>query len=135
MGQIKYRNALEKDIPDIFSFEAKYMMEIEPDNYQRWLHAKEKNYTLLQDNLQNMIVAENDGEIFGHSYWSVINNKPYIFSVYVCPTHRDKGAARTLISKIEEKIVASNFNMCFLSTHQNNPAKIFFTKIGYEVYD
>lgn len=131
MSTIKYRNALEEDIPIIYGFEANYMKEIEPENYQLWFNAKEKNHSLIQENLRNILVSEYEETIIGHSYWSIIKSEPHIFSIYVSPTFRDKGIARNLLSLIEQEIISMNFKMCFLSTRKNNPAQEFFIKLGY----
>lgn len=135
MSKIKYRNASHKDISKIYHFEACYMQEIEPENFQAWSNAKTNNYNLLIENIKNMYIAENESGMIGHCYWSFIDSTPYIFSIYITQKYRNKGIARELLKLIENQIKANGFKICLLSTRENNPAKSLFNKLGYHIIE
>ena len=132
--EFKYRKALEKDIPEIYNFEANYMKEVEPENYQAWANTKKTTYNLVLENLDNINIAVIGGVLIGHCYWSMLNSQPHIFSIYVMPKYRNKGVAKKLLTAIENDICSKNFNACFLSALENNPAKKFFYKAWVQAH-
>ena len=128
---ISLRNALQADLHKVYEFEASYIHELEPDNYQRWSQARDKNFSLLLDNLENMLVAETNNTLVGYGYWSILNRLPHIFSIYVVPEFRNQKVAHQLLLKLEKQIQQLGYTQAELMTLEFNPARQFFIKHGY----
>ncbi|WP_420592178.1 GNAT family N-acetyltransferase [Bacterioplanoides sp.] len=128
---ISFRKALKTDLHKVYEFEASYIRELEPENYQRWAQAKDKNFSLLQDNLANMLIAETSNTLVGYGYWSILNQLPHIFSIYVVPEFRNQKVAHQLLLKLEKQIQQHGYTQSELMTLEFNPARQFFIKHGY----
>lgn len=125
------RKAQKSDIEVIYLFERQYIIEHEINQLERWEKVREKTMNTLEKNISRMFVAVSKGNILGQGFWSMHNQNPCIFSIYVPKEHRKKGIATTLIRKMENQILECDNNIVKLSTLVSNPAQFLFNKLGY----
>ncbi|GKX30887.1 hypothetical protein SH1V18_33670 [Vallitalea longa] len=131
-SKILIRLAEESDIDEVYLMEREYIIEHEFEQLFRWDSAKERNMKMMLDNIHRMFVATIDSKVIGHSYWSIYNDDPCVFSIYISKNYRNMGIATDLMIKVEEQIYKSNYKKITLSTLETNPAQYLFNKLNYE---
>ncbi len=98
----------------------------------KWDSCRDDSMKRLKENLDRMFVAVVDDQAVGHSYWSLLEDKPCIYSIFVMNEARRMGIASALMDKCESQILASGYNQAGLSTMVTNPAQYAFLRMGYE---
>lgn len=126
------RLAKESDIDQVYLMEREYIIEHENEQLARWDSAKERNMKMLQDNIHQMFVSTIDDKIAGFGYWSIHNDDPCVFSIYISKDHRKMGMATELMDNMEKQIHKSGYTKMTLSTLETNPAQYLFNKLNYE---
>lgn len=132
LPEIKYRKAIESDLPQIYFFEQEYIKEIEPEDLEKWLKAEKKIKAQITKSMGKSFTAEVDSEMIGHCFWDFYEDEPHIYSIYVSKAHRRKGVAIKLLALAEADIYANGLRICKLSTRSHNPAKELFEALGYK---
>lgn len=130
---IHVRRAKESDIQDIYQFERNYIIEHEPNQLDKWDSVKSHTLEMLRNNIDKMFVASVNSDLVGHTYWSILDGNPCIYSIYISENSRKLGLATRLIKKAEEQICEMGYHTVTLSTLVTNPAQNVFNKLGYEV--
>lgn len=135
MAEVTYRRAELTDLGPLMEFEARYMQEIEPENYSKWLAHEDKQLDALKNNMEHMFIAEAGGMPVGHCFWGFCATKPTIVGIYVMPEWRRKGVARALLACVEEDIAQCEGTFIELHTRVHNPAQHMFVAYGFGLVD
>lgn len=133
MQKIELRKARVKDLSAVYQLEQYYIEEIEPWNLSKWLNAKMRVEEQLVINTPRMIVALAGQKIIGHAYWSLCDEVPVVFSIYVCGKYRGCQVATRLLRACEKEIAQAGYSRCHLATYKTNPAQHFFQAVGYKL--
>lgn len=132
---MKIRPAKQSDIDEVYLMEREYIIEHEIKQLTKWDAVKERNIKCILDNIHRMFIAVVDNKIVGFSYWSIHDDLPCVFSIYITKYYRRMGIATALIEMIEKDIHNSGYKEMILSTLETNPAQYFFCKKNYlEIY-
>ncbi len=126
------RKAVLSDIDQIYQFERAYMVEHEPNRLKLWEKRSDSTKNQLNNCLPFICIAEVDGNIVGHGYWSLYEEKPSVYSIFVLKSYRGQGIGKTLMTAIEASVVESGFDLITLSTLESNPAQHLFDQMGYQ---
>lgn len=135
MSEIMYRRAELVDLGPLMEFEARYMQEIEPENYSEWLAHEDKQLETLRSTIEHTFVAGVDGLLIGHCIWSFAASKPTIVSLYVMPEWRRRGVARALLACVEDDVAQCEGTLIELHTRVHNPAQHMFMAYGFGLVD
>ena len=115
---IAYRNILTKD-------QLQYMLELlySPDALKNQMA---KHHTFL--------LAELDEDPVAFASYSLVSPAKYkLHKLYVLPYLQGKGVGKALIEFILEEIIPLGAERFILNVNRNNPAKIFYEKLGFRV--
>ncbi len=127
--------AVRSDLDQIYQFERAYMIEHEPNRLKLWEERSDLTKNQLNNSLPSICIAEVDGNLVGHSYWSFYEEKPCVYSIFVLKSYRGEGIGKTLMTAIEASVVESGFDVVILSTLESNPAQHLFDRMGYQRLD
>ncbi|MCH4888290.1 GNAT family N-acetyltransferase [Acidaminobacter sp. JC074] len=125
------RRAIIEDFLEIYNMDFKYIKSFEPEDLSRWLDAKEHILKGYEDNLDSMFVFEEES-ILGFAYWSIHEDMPCVFSIYVDESSRGRGIGQKLMLSLEESVQIHGYDRMTLSTRLINPAQHLFDKMAYK---
>lgn len=125
------RKAAVSDLDQVYQFERAYMLEHEPTMVRRWDEGLDRTVRQLHQCLSSMYVAEGQGHVIGHAYWSIYEKSPCVFSLFVHQAHRGDGVGKKLMNELERSVMAAGYNHMTLSTLTNNAAQYLFDHMGY----
>lgn len=131
MHDYDIREAMLGDIETIYGFERNYIIEHEPHMLVKWDGAKSKTLGRLKASVDNMFVATIGDDTVGHVYWSLLDNGPCIYSIYVVLEARRMGIATSLLKRCEDHIVDNGYNQVVLLTLLTNPAQQLYLDMEY----
>lgn len=82
----------------------------------------------------NILVCEENSEIWGYITYSIIIDEVQIANVAVHPSHRRKGIGKCLLDTLHNKARQDNMSTITLEVRQSNtPAIALYEKCGYYV--
>lgn len=129
---IKIVKAKIEDLPDVYSFELESMLEVEPENVERWKDALPKILKQWITNLSTMFMLQVDGENIGHCFWQMEEDSAVLASIFVLQKHRRSGMATLLLQAFEDDAEDHGFSVLKLGVLEDNPANYFYRKNGYQ---
>lgn len=135
------RVATEKDIPTIRqlahdSWPAAYGAILSPDQLDYMLSKiyntealaadmqKPTTYTLISDGLDIVGFA---------AFGKITDDTAKLHKIYFLPQMQGKGFGKLTINKITASLKKSGVNFLQLNVNRNNPAKLFYEKVGFTV--
>lgn len=141
---IKLKTATELDIPKIQNLAEEIWWSIYPSILSSLqirymldtLYSKETLQAAMSLGEQNFILLFEDGIERGFaSYGEQKENKTIckLHKLYVLPAKHKKGFGRLLIEDIKVRLLHRDIHVMSLNVNRNNPAKVFYEKLGFSV--
>lgn len=137
------RPAAAADIPLI----RELTYQVWPQTYQSILSAEQIAYMLermysvaslekqMEEGCRFILVYEGEEPVGFASFQEM---KPGLFKLhklYVLPSQQGKGTGRSIVSYVLDEMEKKGGNTLQLQVNKNNPAKIFYEKLGFTAVD
>ena len=143
MSEIKFRKAVIKDLPILYSFEQGIIKAERP--FDSTLKSGDINYYDIKEMIQSddteVLVALVEGELVASSYIKIKKAEPflnhtyygYIGFMYVKPSYRGKGISTKMIEELTAWARKKNLHEIRLDVYDKNQAAInAYQKSGLE---
>jgi diamine N-acetyltransferase len=91
----------------------------------------------INDESQFFWVAKIDNELAGYAHFKPYDkniDNIYLSKLYVLPKYQGKKIGLVLMN-FAEKFFKEKFKAIYLNVNRYNPAKLFYTKIGFEIIE
>ncbi|GAA4676781.1 GNAT family N-acetyltransferase [Frondihabitans cladoniiphilus] len=121
------------DLGRVFRAEAAYMQQFEPESFEKWLHAADRQLDLWTSNADRARVLLVDGAFAGYELWTATPDGATLVTINVDEAFRGKGLGRALLDRFTRDARAAGHRRLHLGVHTTNPAGRLYLGAGFEV--